>query len=44
MAGAMPQYGITELPKGYAEVESERTGWPVKRELFAVYLNDIQMR
>lgn len=26
MAGAMPQYGITELPKGYVEIESERRG------------------
>lgn len=42
----MPQYeyGITELPKGYVEIESERTERPVKWELFAVYLNDIQMR
>ena len=28
MAGAMPQYEITELPEGYAEVESERIELP----------------
>lgn len=38
MAGAMPQYGIAKLPKGYAEIESERAEWPGQVEL--VYRNE----
>lgn len=51
MAGAMPQYEITELPEGYAEVESKRTEWPNQvnivyrngREGKTIYLNYIHM-
>ena len=28
ITGEMPQYEITDLPKGYAEVESKRIEWP----------------
>ena len=28
ISGEMPRYEITELPEGYAEVESERVEWP----------------
>lgn len=38
MAGAMPQYEITELPEGYAEVESERIEWP--NQINIVYRNE----
>lgn len=38
MAGAMPQYEITELPEGYAEVESERIDWP--EQAVIVYRNE----
>lgn len=38
MAGAMPQYEITELPEGYAEVESERIEWPEQVDI--VYRNE----
>lgn len=38
MAGAMPQYEITELPEGYAEVESERIDWPEMVDI--VYRNE----
>lgn len=38
MAGAMPQYEITELPEGYAEVESERIEWPGQTDI--VYRNE----
>lgn len=38
MAGAMPQYEITELPEGYAEAESERVEWPEQVDI--VYRND----
>lgn len=52
MAGAMPQYEITELPEGYAEGESERTEWPGQVEVVysnketgqTIYLDYIQMR
>jgi hypothetical protein len=51
MAGAMPQYEITELPEGYAEVESERIEWPGQidvvyrneRDGQSIYLNYVQM-
>lgn len=38
MAGAMPQYEITELPEDYAEVESERIEWPGQVDI--VYRNE----
>lgn len=38
MAGPMPQYEITELPEGYAEVESERIEWPGQVDI--VYRNE----
>lgn len=38
MAGAMPQYEITELPEGYAEAESERVEWP--DQMIIVYRNE----
>lgn len=51
MAGAMPQYEITELPEGYAEIKSERIEWPNQvnivyrngREGKTIYLNYIRM-
>lgn len=38
MAGPMPRYEITELPEGYAEVESERIDWPGQVDI--VYRNE----
>jgi hypothetical protein len=51
MAGAMPQYEITELPEGYAEVESERIELPGQVDIVyrneetgkTIYLNYIHM-
>lgn len=39
MAGAMPRYEITELPKDYAEIKSERIDWPVHVNI--VYRNEV---
>ena len=52
MAGAMPQYEITELPEGYVEVEGERTEWPGQVNIVyrnerngeTIYLDYVQMR
>lgn len=52
MAGAMPQYEITKLPEGYAEVKSERTEWPGQVNIVyrnerngeTIYLDYVQMR
>lgn len=51
MAGAMPQYEITELPEGYAAVESERIELPGQVDIVyrneetgkTIYLNYIHM-
>lgn len=52
IVGVMPQYEITELPEGYAEVESERVEWPGQVDIVyrndetgkMIYLDYIQMR
>lgn len=38
MTGEMPQYEITELPEGYAEVKSKRIEWPGQVNI--VYRNE----
>lgn len=40
MVGAMPQYEITELPEGYAEIKSERIEWP--NQVNIVYRNEAE--
>lgn len=48
----MPQYEITELPEGYAEIESERVEWPGQVDIIyrqeetgkMICLNYVQMR
>lgn len=52
MARAMPQYGITELPEGYDEIESERAEWPGQSQIVyrneetgqTIYLDYVQVR
>lgn len=49
--GVMPRYEITQLPEGYAEVESERIEWPNQVDIVyrnektgkTIYLNYVQM-